>query len=200
MNSFGHNKEYEEAFTGELLACLGPLLAEQGVTTEIITDLEQQKRIGDLLLRKDGGRAISVDIKAERRASRNLFFERASNDVPGPRFKQGWGYTLEADRLWYSFADAKAFAVIGLEALRKWLWAVPEGKKRSRLQTCTEITQSTHAQKNRTTGVLVPFEELPAEVFRRGYLLGRGSSRECTPREFVDRLREVCEREGRPWR
>ena len=183
---------YEKQVTTILLAAFEPVLAKQGLDIELITDWQGQHVHGDLWLHdRTGNKAkkkVSVDIKSERQARANLFFETHSNFEPGPRFKPGWGYTIKADWLWYHFQSVNALALIDLVLLRKWLFAIDPDTRTHRLDGFEYKEQKCNAQKNITGAKLIPFIDIPQEVFPCGYLLESGLAVKCSRQTFLERI------------
>ena len=121
MNTFQSNLKFEAAFTARLRDAVSPLLEQHnlrlqlmqrsGETTKSGLDKSLQQEVGDFLVSKisDGTYVYNVDLKVERRASENMFFETFSNATMDPeRAKLGWGMKLKADRIWHAFDDIGA--------------------------------------------------------------------------------------------
>jgi len=147
---------------------------------------------GDFLIftKNEGWRGFksSVDLKVERRSSRNIFFETASNAklFEGENgYRSGWGVTVKSQSIWYAFSDAMVVAVIKLNELRDWLSekVVHRQRKLLRYMTFTEVLQETHEQMNRTTGRLIPFQEIPETIWRHSYRISTSGPAEAITRE-----------------
>lgn len=207
LNAFASNMRFEDAYTARLMVATRPLFEMRGQRLLRLKrggpdaaagakeglDVALQRGVGDFIVMDDATShyLLTVDLKVERRASRNLFLETQSNAVLDPdRHRPGWGSTLRADSLWYAFEDADAVAVVRLPALRGWLnEMVPDGRgQRLRYMAYREVAQSAHKQLNVTVGRLVPFSDMPAEVFPRCMLLDGDTACFAEPGRFVERV------------
>jgi hypothetical protein len=190
MTAFHECSARENEATDKIFKAMDSTFSRLDLKVERIVGRKDQKTLGDVRLTSPNGKIKTADIKAETRASHNIFFETYSNFIYGDMLNPGWGMTLKADSLWYWFAEADAMAVLDLSCLRKWLWVVePNGKHRfNRYQ---ETEQTRHSQDNITMGRLIPFKDMPLEVFSRGYLLQSDTSSECTPGEFTRHIAAV---------
>lgn len=193
--SYARNNNFEEKFSAILCRSMGGFLQEAGcvmvglktaLNTESGHDVQRavQGTAGDFLIyptnNLPGGFTFSVDMKVERRASRNLFFETASNAVLHDGlngFTPGWGISIKSQALWYVFSDAMVLAEINLPALRAWLMErVPfRATKKLRYMTYHEVLQNKHKQANCTVGRLIPFRDLPEGVWSQSYRISNTS-------------------------
>lgn len=207
MNAFRNNIEFEQRFTDDLCGHLSPLFQKQGAflarhargnpKLETQVDRDIQKRAGDFTVYdvRTSLKLFSADLKVERQSWQNMFFETHSNYVLDPaRVALGWGFTLEADRIWYAFADSGLVAGLDLRRLRSFLdGQVPSGRASiPRLERFRGVQQAKHVQANRTFGRLVPWVDLPKEVWRACFFLKSDETCECGSRErFLSELETV---------
>lgn len=207
MTAFAENMRFEDGYTSRLVTATRPLFDERGQRLVRMKrggpeaasgskgglDTALQKCVGDFMVLDEatGEYVLTIDLKVERRASQNLFFETHSNAVLDPdRYRPGWGPLLRADSLWYAFEDASAIAILKLRDLRNWLSEIQqEGRgQRLRYMGYREVAQSSHRQLNVTLGRLVPFEAIPDAIFRRCMLLEGAAARFGTRRDFLNRV------------
>jgi hypothetical protein len=112
-----------------------------------------QKLCGDAILRSAGD-AKTVELKAERKWTGNLFLESWSNFG----FRPGWLITSQAELLLYYFTEAKRLYCCEMKALRDW--AFQDGH----ILSYAERSQQTYDQRNHTRGWLVKIDDLVAAV------------------------------------
>jgi hypothetical protein len=88
-----------------------------GIKTNIITDSQQQRTIGDLIVETPRGKT-TVELKIEERFTGNLFIETWSNREFG---KPGWLYTSQSDSIVFYFRDQDKLFGMSLASLKNWL-------------------------------------------------------------------------------
>lgn len=125
-----------------------------------------QTTIGDVLFNPDRLTVMSIEVKAERKSSSNLFLETWSNAARElTRQRAGWMYTLDADWLFYYFATTDLLCTVDFQKLKQWAF---EGQRADgslgRLFDYPERLQSRNEQFNRTMGRCVPITVLSAEL------------------------------------
>lgn len=122
-----------------------------------------QRTFGDFIgvFRRDG-RLRSLEVKAERRWTGNLFLETWSNRTGNAELRRdGWMFTLQADLIAFAFLDADAVLVTDFRALKEWafsdlgMYEFPERVPHLSLDG---------KQKNRTVGHIVPVAHLAQHV------------------------------------
>lgn len=175
QNTFELNSAFERVQTDELIGYYNAAAAGAGMALRMIpvrssgeTGRHLMKQLqhaaGDAMIVDSNGIRLTVDFKCERKSSPNLFIETFSN-LAASNPTLGWLHTLNADRIWYYFADKRRLLVLHLPELRKWLFE-PNGNE-ARLLSFRERQQTTHPQKNNTIGRLVPIRQIPAHVLLR---------------------------------
>lgn len=122
-----------------------------------------QKSVGDILYNTDPHTVLSIEVKTERRSSPNLFLETWSNACP-ERKKPGWMVTLDADWLFYYFADSDDLCTVDFQRLKQWAFGEDQ-----RICNFPEKEQVSNRQLNRTMGRIVPICLLGKEVGLRVY-------------------------------
>lgn len=115
-----------------------------------------QRSAGDILFNSDRRTVLSIEVKTEAKQSANLFLETYSN-ADGQTPRRGWLHTLDADWLFYYFADIDLLCIVDFQRLKRW--ATPET-----LARFDEREQKKTTQHNRTVGRLVPILILEREV------------------------------------
>src|SRR5262245_52399532 len=115
MSAFDKCRTIESQAVEELLPWL-VAMSEEVETTDGCEFL--QKVWGDFVAtRKD--RRYSIELKAERRHTGNLFLELWSNKS---RWTPGWMYTCRADFLFYYFLDKRVLYILDMRKLKAWLF------------------------------------------------------------------------------
>lgn len=200
MNAFVENSSFERAFTEKLFGVTKPMLEAEGLflgrmqrsggaaKQDLNTDL--QKGVGDFLLfRADTHTYVrSIDLKVERDSSPNLFFETWSNYSMDPgKWTLGWGHVIKADRIWFAFEDAGIIAVICLKKMRAWLVGKND-RKRPRSTDYREVEQQRHPQANLSRGLLIPFKDIPVDVWSHSMIIEGDTVRMTGRDEFLARL------------
>jgi hypothetical protein len=112
---------------------------------------ELQCSVGDLLFNSDAETVWGVELKAERRASRNFFLEVWSNRKT---FRPGWMWTLNTDLLLYHFIEPDDLYCIDFRRLKQWFHGCDHLGRPPSSQYDYAI-QSEYAQQNETVGALV---------------------------------------------
>lgn len=198
-NSFKMNSSFEDAFMTRMVNGLSPILSRQGLALVRFTrdqeaaarNVSYEKSLqsnGDLLVvRIESGCYLrSADLKVERKASPNLFFETFSNVHISPMAKLGWGYTAKVDEIWYAFDDLNMVAFLNFHLLREWLNESPDGTPRH--LSFRHVPQTTHNQKNVTMGILIPFRQLPLSVFEKAFKINGEESKMISREAFLSSL------------
>ncbi len=116
-----------------------------------------QRSVGDILYNSDRYTVLSIEVKTERRGSPNLFLEMWSNAKDEMR-TPGWMVTLDADWLFYYFAESNLLCTVNFQKLKRWAL---DGR---RIYAFPERDQVTNQQRNRTVGRIVPIAVLQREV------------------------------------
>jgi hypothetical protein len=131
---------------------------------------EFQRKYGDALINMSGrGEMLSIEMKAERKRSENLFLEFWSN---GSRFTFGWMAYSEADLLFYHFIDSDELYIADMQNLKRWFWFGIGPKRRSGSSVAHRPAylrfeakkQRTYDQKNDTWGCCAPISVIDKEV------------------------------------
>jgi len=157
---------------------LEPLLERSSDGRFVYTDKgrlakEFQAHYGDVLIQeKRGKEMLAIEMKAERRATGNLFLELWSN---GSQYKLGWMFTNNADLLFYHFLDSDEMYIIKLPDLKKWFWfgvgpVLRDGSTKKYQPGCFQFrhaVQQSYEQKNDTWGVIVPVNTIRFQVGMR---------------------------------
>lgn len=138
-----------------------------------------QETVGDILFNhRKMGRLVSVEVKAEKNHTGNLFLETWSNlnvsdegSFEERGCNPGWLLKLHPTLLFYYFIDTDRLYIFRFHRLARWAFETrskcnPEGA--SRLFDFRETAQSKYAQRNKTVGHIVPLSVLREEV---GYQL-----------------------------
>lgn len=170
MNSFDMARSVE----AEAFVRLRPFLEEQADEGRyVVTDKGRlapfvQEVIGDVIMNKDG-RMWSIELKAERRHTGNLFLETWSNrnlDDPVSHAQRGsnpgWLLKSRADLFMYYFIEADILYVISGFALQRWAFGF--GDNAGRIYSFPERKQSKYAQRNDTIGRTVEVSVLMREM------------------------------------
>lgn len=127
--------------------------------------LELQKSVGDVLYNSNDATVHSVEIKAERRWTGNVFLERWSNRE---RFTPGWLETLNCDLLLCHYLDQDRLLALNFPNLRKWLYHCERWKKPT-ANAYPQVDQRTYVQHNDTWGYIVPVSDFPKVVLQGEY-------------------------------
>lgn len=138
-----------------------------------------QRSFGDLLIATGPGDVASVEIKAVRRWTGNLFLEVWSNRNTDDRTSHvergstpGWLITCRADVLGFHFLDADM--VLFLPLFRLQQWAFGTGDVPGRIYDFPERGQRRYVQRNDTWGRIVPVDVLAREVGMKRAALRQG--------------------------
>lgn len=123
---------------------------------------ELQRTVGDVLFNSTDQHIHSVEIKAEREWTGNLFLERWSNRK---WFTPGWLETLNCDLLLCHFLDEDRLLAVNFQNLRKWLYHCDRWQK-PKASFFPQVDQKRYAQPNDTWGYIVEVKELPREVLQ----------------------------------
>lgn len=174
MNSFNQSRKVET----ESLAILLPFLEERFerlvFTGKGRLAKRLQETVGDVLTNDQAGRIWSIELKAERQHTGNLFLETWSNRNLSNRqdwfdhgSNVGWLYKMCCDLFFYHFLDADRLYVIDVFSLKRWAFSASSNRPdlTGRLFDFRERPQGKYQQLNDTHGRLVPvqvlFKELP---------------------------------------
>jgi hypothetical protein len=148
----------ERAHDGRLVLCnKGPLAKRLQETT------------GDAIFNSDPDTMWTVEIKAERTFTGNLFLETWSNRNLEDRYRhaergsnRGWMDKLVADLLLYYFLDVDRLYIINLFKLKQWAFGGGDGV--GRIYSFPEKKQGRYSQLNDTWGRIVPIATIEREV------------------------------------
>lgn len=153
-------------------AILLPWLEESSGGRYVLTHKGQlarvfQERYGDLLFNAKDGRLWTVELKAERKHTGNLFLETWSNrnlHNPASHAERGsnvgWLYKLQADVLLYHFLDTDTLYILSVFKLKRWAFVPTPQCPQGQIFTFPEHQQQKYTQFNDTHGRLVPVEAL----------------------------------------
>lgn len=129
-----------------------------------------QEIIGDMAFNRRGDeRLYSVELKAERKWTGNLFLEtwsnknlecRSSHAERGSNY--GWLFKLRADLLFYYFLDTDRLYIFDFFRLKQW--AFGRSGAAGRIYDFPEKGQGRYQQLNDTHGRIVPLDVLHREV------------------------------------
>lgn len=173
---------YESArgVEAEAMVALKPFLAEHSDGHFVLIEKSPlakvlQETIGDVLFNhRSMGRMVSVEIKAERRHTGNLFLESWSNLNVGSEenweahgCNPGWLLKIHPTLIFYYFLDDDRLYIIRAYRLFKWAYATPSqtgGVGATRVHDFRMLEQSKYAQRNRTCGHIVPLDVIREEV------------------------------------
>ena len=127
-----------------------------------------QQVTGDAIFNADD-RMWSVEIKAEKKHTGNLFLETWSNRNLEDRnshasrgMNPGWMCKIRADLLWYYFLDVDKLYIFDFFKLKRWAYGC--GDKKPRLFDFPEKRQEAYDQLNDTLGRVVPIDTLSEEI------------------------------------
>ncbi len=152
MNAFDEGRRIERQGAAMIYPLLNSWAGPGRLYNNMNEDPEKQKRDGDFLIIKAGGRRIKIEFKTEmQNPFDNFFFETWSN-LQKKRGKLGWVYTCKADGLLYLFQESRELYSIPWPACHDWLM--------DNLIHYKERRQSKHKQLNNTLGRLVPIKDL----------------------------------------
>lgn len=162
-------------------ALIYPLIAEMSDGRFVVTNKGPlakwlQECVGDVLL-MDGDAVRSVEIKAERKFTRNVFLETFSNKNLEDRVSHaergtnpGWMFKLKSDVLLYYFLDEDLLLWIDMFHLKRWMFGCSSAPGAFNSGRFAERVQRTYQQLNDTHGLIVPirtlYEELPRGALR----------------------------------
>jgi hypothetical protein len=121
---------------------------------------ELQASAGDIILNTDSDTIVAVELKAERRGSRNLFLEAWSNRS---RFNPGWMWKSDADLLLYHFLSVDELYCIDFQRLKRWFHDC-ENHSRPPWTQWPQALQGRYEQRNDTWGVLIPIAQIGEHV------------------------------------
>lgn len=168
-NAFEQGRSVER----ESRAIIEPFLEEHSDGRVVYTDrgrlaMEFQKQYGDVLIQdKKTGALWTIELKAEKRKSDNLFLEVWSN---GSRLNTGWMFTSRADLLFYHFLESDELYIVKLPLLQRW-FHFGEGIKEGRphqyqpgYERFPLKAQAKYNQMNDTWGKCVPISVIQREV------------------------------------
>jgi len=121
--------------------------------------------LGDFVITQQSRRR-SVELKAEKEFTGNLFLEVWSNR---PARTLGWLFTSRAEILAYYFCDRKELYVFPLPALQDWCFGV--GSAQGAIYQWPEKVQTRYNQLNFSFGRCAPIEAItrggvPMKLFR----------------------------------
>jgi len=170
MNAFDQARSVES----EAFVRLRPFIEEHADSGQfVVTDKGRlapflQEVIGDVLLNK-GGRIWSLELKAERRHTGNLFLETWSNrnldDAVSHATRgsnPGWLLKTRSDLLMYYFIGEDILYVLSGIALKRWAFGC--GNDSGRIYDFPELKQKKYQQANDTWGRLVSVDVLMREM------------------------------------
>lgn len=107
---------------------------------------------------QSGPQFVFIDLKVEKRTSRNFFIETYSNFPVNP----GWFSKTKAYGIAYVFLEpTPSCYLFRLDAMRRYV-----SNHRPKFN---EVQQSKYEQANDTRGILVPIQECQEEFERRGW-------------------------------
>lgn len=172
MNAFGAACKVEEQSRKILL----PYIASQSDRNHYVlidkSPLSRllQEQVGDVFTNMNGS-LVSVELKAERKHTGNLFCETWSNknlknrDSHSARGSNpGWMVKSQADYLFYHFLDNDALYIIPMFDLQAWAWSGAQKGKAKKFFDYREVEQGKYDQMNDTWGRLVPVEHLKSAI------------------------------------
>jgi hypothetical protein len=138
-----------------------------------------QKSFGDLLIATGPGAVATVEVKAERRWTGNLFLELWSNKNLDDRASHiergstpGWLVTCRADVIGFHFLDVDTALFLPLFRLQQWAFGVDD--RAARVFDFPERRQRRYVQRNDTWGRIVPIEVLAREIGMKRAALAQG--------------------------
>lgn len=144
---------------------------------------ELQVKYGDVFLNSSAsGEFVSVELKAERVHTGNLFIETWSNRRTRRRGRLDH---LDADLLFYFFLDSEMLYCIDLPGLQDWAFGKDPGL--GHLQDFREVRQGCRVQHNDTWGRLVPVAVVLRAVKSTAWSLSNPSDPLPCPIEGLDR-------------
>lgn len=166
MNAFDNARLVE----AESLAILRPFLEDYSSGTYWVSAKGPlarcfQEQHGDVLFTDGGGRMRSVELKAERKHTGNLFLETWSNRNFDDResflrlgSNPGWMCKLRADYLFYHFLDVDSLYILNLWNLQRWAFGCRGSK--ANIYRYPEVIQQQREQANSTVGRLTSLADL----------------------------------------
>jgi hypothetical protein len=168
MNAFDSARMVE----AESLAILKPFLEDYSSGSYWISAKGPlakcfQEQHGDVLFVDTTGTMKSVEMKAERKHTGNLFMEIWSNRNFDDRSSfldrgcnPGWLSKLRSDYLFYHFLDRDTLYILNLWKLQRWAFGCRDGRAHIYDREYSEVVQRRHEQRNITVGRLVPLADL----------------------------------------
>ncbi len=134
-----------------------------------------QETVGDIMFNhRKMGRLVTVEVKAERTHTGNLFLETWSNlnvsDVESFEARgnnPGWLLKIYPTLLFYYFLDTDRLYIIRFHKLARWAFETRSKNNPDcapRIFDFREVAQSKYSQKNKTVGHLVPLSVIRDEV------------------------------------
>jgi hypothetical protein len=187
-NSYQKNSDYEQTMTNNVICAIAPLMQSVQYKMERITTKEEQLEFGDIKCFQPGRTdPLFIDFKFEKTTSYNMFFETVSN-YNIERRRDGWGNTVKADFIWYMFEDLSTFASIRLAKMRTWLNGPSKLGHTTRIEDFKQKSQKRYSQLNETVGRLIPFKEIPSDVYSRCLIVDGNASRFELRSHFDNRL------------
>lgn len=204
MNAFAANLSFEDKYVDGLIERMKPTMLRHGLELVRINfpgsgfgpyniGLDLQINAGDFFLfrTRDRRLASNIDLKVERRSSRNIFFETHSNASVQPgEFRPGWGVSLKAQTIWWAFTDTDVMAAINLPELRAWLNEKQGDRNAPRFFSFQERVQTRYAQRNVTAGRLIPFRDMPPAVWKSSYRFQGDEAVQIERDEFLELIGE----------
>lgn len=187
MNGFDQARTVE----AEAMFRLRPYLREQSDGQFVLIEKSPlapvlQETIGDVMLNhRKTGRLVSVEVKAERKFTGNLFLEAWSNlnandegswEARGSN--PGWLLKLHPTLLFYYFLDVDRLFIFRAHRLFRWAFCQPSKSgavAATRIHDFRRVVQQRYEQRNDTHGHIVDLATLAAEV---GY-------QEVSPRQLA---------------
>lgn len=171
MNAFDSARAVE----AQSLAILLPYLKERAydgrlvLTSKGVLARHLQERVGDIILNTDAETFYTIELKAERRETGNLFLEDWSNLNLDSRQSHadrgsnpGWLVKSTAQLLMYHFLDADTLHIFDMFKLQRW--AFGSGESEPHIYAYRRQRQNQRAQANDTWGRLVPVAILHREI------------------------------------
>ncbi len=137
-----------------------------------------QESVGDVILStKDEQILFSVELKAEKKHTGNIFLETWSNKNLANRKSHaergqnvGWLMKIRADLLLYYFIDVDMLYAFDVFSLKRWVFGDEKSAGKWSTGQLQERRQSKHSQMNDTWGVLASLvhlhEELPPRAMK----------------------------------
>jgi hypothetical protein len=160
MTAWNECRDLERLSREQLRQSLFPTIAYEGRYAHISKgDMAKafQATQGDYVFNLDDDTAVRVEHKCEyTNAYGNFFIETFSNKSRG---NPGWFWKLESDYLMYHFMREGEVYIMGLAALRNWLYE-PSPNGQPNIHKYPHKGQSRYDQKNDTWGYCVSVEDI----------------------------------------